>query len=598
VAGEILRLVDQGYTYRDIAVLARTNAQAGDFAASLLRRDIPYVVSESRGLLARPEVKDALAYFRLLGDPRDGRALFRLLSHPALGVSAADRSHILAELRTAPEAALPFLRRPTLQERLASPSREGLTRLADLLAYHMNAFRTLRPSAAYLEFLERSGMLKHAIQESPQHPEVLPNLQAFLAYVRALEHGVPEGDALEFLELIDAAADSGQGPPAADLPSETDAVRLLTVHAAKGLEFPQVFVIGATADRYPARGRRRPLELPPELAPVSTTLAELDDREAHVLEERRLFYVALTRAQHRLLVTSSTSAAGMRARRKPSPFIAEADIPSTTIAGASASASEQLTLPFTPIAAPVRARADRALTLSASKINEYETCPLKYEFRYVLQIPTPPQHTLSFGNSIHAVLHRIGATTLSGRTPSREDALVWFDQQWIPDGYMSPEHAAARKEAGRTALQAYLSKYPELLRTPPLAVEVPFSLQLSTTRVTGRIDRIDRAENGAVIITDFKTGEGKGKDASTDTQLSIYALATRKALGLEPAKLRFAYVETGAEEASTRTQEQDIQTAQHIEDVASRIRRGEFQATPGYWCRFCDFRKICDYAEI
>lgn len=596
IAEDILRLIDEGYAYRDIAVLARTNAQAGDFASSLLRRDIPHTVSESRGLLARPEVKDALAYFRLLGDPRDARSLFRLLSHPAFGIPSTDRSHVLGELRHAPEAALPFLRRPELQERIAPSSREGSLRLADILERHLDTFRTLRPSAVYLEFLERSGMLKHAIRESDRHPEVLPNLQAFLAYVRALEHGVTDSDTLEFLELIDAAADSGQGPPAADLPPETDAVRLLTVHAAKGLEFPMVFVIGATADRYPARGRKRPLELPPELAPVSAMLAELDDREAHVLEERRLFYVAITRARQRLVVTSSAATAGLRTRRKPSPFITEAEIPSTVMTGKPLSPSEQLTLPFA-VSAPVHPPADRALTLSASKIGEYETCPLKYNFRYVVQVPTPPQHTLSFGNSMHAVLHRLGTATLSGQRPSLDDALLWFDQQWIPEGYISPEHAAARKEAGGAALRAYLSAHPELLATPPLAVEVPFSLQLSTTRITGRIDRIDRAENGAVIITDFKTGEGKGKDASTDTQLSIYALATRKSLGLEPATLRFAYVETGGEEASTRTPEQDTETARQIEDVAARIRRGEFHATPGYWCRFCDFRKICDYAE-
>lgn len=597
IAEEILRLVDQGHAYRDIAVLARTNAQAGDFASSLLRRDIPHTVSESRGLLARPEVKDALAYFRLLGDPRDVRALFRLLSHPAFGIPSQDRAHILGELRHGPEAVLSFLRRSELQEHLATPGREGCMRIADILEYHLNNFRTLRPSAVYLEFLERSGMLKHAIQESDRHPEVLPNLQAFLAYVRMLEQGVTAADPLEFLELIDAAADSGQGPPAADLPPETDAVRLLTVHAAKGLEFPMVFVIGATADRYPARGRKRPLELPPELAPVSATLSELNDREAHVLEERRIFYVAITRARQRLVVTSSAAAAGLRARRKPSPFIAEAEIPSTPIAGKTTSPSEQLTLPLTSVSAPASPPSDRALTLSASRIGEYETCPLKYEFRYVLQVPTPAQHALSFGISMHAVLHRLGTATLSGQRPSADDALLWFDQEWIPEGYISPEHAAARKEAGRVALRSYVSAHPELLSAPPLAVEVPFSLQLATTRITGRIDRIDRADTNAVVITDFKTGEGKGKDAETDTQLSIYSLATRKALGLEPAKLRFSYVETGGEEASTRTPEQDQETIQHIEDIAAKIRRGEFGATPGYWCRFCDFRKICDYAE-
>ncbi|MDP3685313.1 MAG: ATP-dependent DNA helicase [bacterium] len=596
VAEDILRLVDLGTAYREIAVLARTNAQVSDFASSLLRRDIPHTVSEARGLLARPEVKDALAYLRLLGTPHDAGALFRLITQPALTIAAADRARLLSALRLKPDAALPFLTRPELRVPLAAESQEGIDRLAALLEHHLTAFRLLRPSTVYLEFLERSGILRQAVRESERHPEVLPNLQAFLAYIRSLEQGISEGDFLEFLELLEAAADSGLGPRAADLSSETDAVHLLTVHAAKGLEFPVVFVIGATADRYPARGRRRLLELPPELVPTGAALEDLDEREAHVLEERRLFYVALTRAQQHLTITSSAAAAGSKTRRKPSPFIAETEIPSVAVRGKRASPSEQLSLPLASAPPPEPLR-DNGLTLSASKISEYELCPLKYEFHYVLRVPTLPQHTLAFGNTIHAVLHRVGTTVASGEAPTLPEVLVWFDQHWISEGYESSAHEAARKEAGTAALRAYLTAHQELLRVPPLAVEVPFSFTLPTTRVTGRIDRIDRTQDPAkVVITDFKTGEGKGKDARTDTQLSIYAIAARKALNLEPARLRFAYVETGVEAETTRTPEEDAATVTHIEDTAARIRSGDFHPTPGYHCRFCDFRKICDYA--
>lgn len=599
VAEEILRLVDDGRAYREIAVLARTNAQVSDFASSLLRRDIPHTVSEARGLLGRPEVKDALAYLRLLSDPRDARALFRLVTHPALAVTTSDRARLLSELRQHPDAVLPLLKQPTLQATLTTASQEGLARLVELLERHLTAFRTLRPSTVYLEFLERSGILKHAITESERHPEALPNLQVFLAYLRALEQGMREGELLEFLELLEAAVDSGQGPPAADLPPETDAVRLLTVHAAKGLEFPVVFAIGVTADRYPSRGRRRLLELPQGLVPSSAAWENLDERTMHVLEERRLFYVAMTRAQQRFTMTSSTMTAGSKTHRKPSPFITEAGIPSVALTGEHASPREQLSLPM-PVAPHAEKRlTDDTLTLSASKIAEYELCPLKYEFRHVLRVPIPRQHTFSFGDTIHGVLHRLGKAVTSGQEPSTEDALSWFEQHWISEGYESPEHEAARKKAGRKALQAYLTAHPELLTVPPFAVETPFSLLLTTTRVTGRIDRIDRTdEPKKVLITDFKTGEGKGKDADADTQLSIYALAARKALGLEPVRLRLAYVETGKEEETTRTPEQDADTTKHVEDVATSIRSGDFRPNPGFHCRFCDFRKVCDYAEL
>lgn len=645
VAEEILRFVDSGRAYRDIAVLTRTNAQAADFVASLTRRDIPHLVTEARGLLARPEARDALAYFRLLGDPTDARALFRLLSHQALGVSPVDRATLLADLKRNQRPVLTVLSDTLLTGRLTTESQQGLTRLRELLERHLREYRTLRPSNVYLGFLAESGVLRHAIRESDQHPEVLPNLQAFLAYLRNIEAGTRATDILEFLDLLTAAAESGEGPRAATLPPDTDAVRVLTVHATKGLEFPLVFILGATADRYPTKHRRAKLELPTELVPLATyavadgapltdkmkgdthrssptsrkasgdtqslspappvraePLAEMGDREAHILEERRLFYVALTRSQELLFVTSAASAAGARVRRRPSAFIAESGIPSRVMPAAAASPAEQLTLPFAsvPTPAPPGARSTTLLTLSASKLSDYLTCPLKYKFRYVLNVPTPPHHALAFGNTIHAVLQDVATAVTSGRQLTVDDALRWYDQRWIGEGYESLDHEQARRESGRATLRSYLAAHPELLSQAPAAAEVPFAFESGALRITGRIDRLDAVadDRTRVVVTDFKTGEGKTKDAETDLQLSIYALAVRRALGLEPVKLRFSFVETGRDQETTRTPEQDQAALKRIEEHAERIRSGDFGATPGFHCRFCDFRQICDFADV
>lgn len=596
IAEETLRLVDGGIAYRDIAILLRTNAQAADLVPSLLRRDIPHVTTEARGLLSRPEVKDSLSYFRLLADPTDARALYRLLTHPALNVTDGDRTILLEALRTRRGPVLPLLQDANLSNRLVPVSRPGLHRLADLLAHHVREFRTLQPSHVYLEFLERSGVLKTAVNASAQHPEVLPNLQAFLTYIRALERGLGAGEFLEFFDIMEAAAEGGEGPATAQLPPETDAIRILTVHGAKGLEFPYIFIAGASADRFPARGRTRPLELPADIVPAPAGTVDLDDRAQHVLEERRLFYVALTRAQRRLVLTSSTAAAGARMRRKPSPFITEAEIPSRA-AAAPGGAQQVLALP--PPAVPVRVKVpEAAARLSASKIAEYLQCPKKYEFRYVLNVPVPPQPVLSFGTTIHDVLRDVAREVLAGRSPTIENVLTMYERNWQADGYESPAYEAERKTAGQRALRAYLTQYPELLTRSPLAVEAPFSVALATTRLSGRIDRIDKLEDGRILVTDFKTGEGKMRDAASDIQISIYALALRRAFRLDPSELRLSYVETGREDATTRPPEQDADTAQRVEDIAARIRAGDFHATPGFLCRFCDFRNICDDAQL
>lgn len=595
VGSEILRLVEGGSAYGDLALLTRTNAQAADLVPSLLRRDIPHVVAEARGLLARPEVQDILAYFRLLADPTDARALFRLAVHPAVGLNELDTARLLADLRRRKDVVLATLQDEPLLARCSESGRVGLRRLAHLVRQHLTRLRTLTPSTIFLEFLEGSGLLKAAVAASDRHPEVLPNLQAFLGYLRQLERGA-RGDFFELLEVLEAAIEGGEGPAAAHLPAEVDAVRVLTVHAAKGLEFPVVFLVGASADRFPARGRHRPLELPPDLLPAMAAFSGLDDRHAHILEERRLFYVALTRARERLILTSSAAAAGTRRTRKPSPFIAEAGIPSLVIAVGETTPEQQLALPLTTPVVP-QPPADAAVRLTASKIADYTTCPWKYRFRYVLGVPTPPSAALAFGTTIHDVLRDLGRAVADGQRPALADALRLYDQRWVSDGYADRQHEAARKESGRVALTAYLTAHRELLERAPLAVEASFALQLPTTKLTGRIDRIDRLADGSVLVTDFKTGEGKGKEAATDVQLSLYALALRRAFGWSPGTLKLSFVETGREEETTRLAAVDAETEQYVEELAGRIRRGDFRATPGFHCRFCDFRNICDHAE-
>ena len=260
-------------------------------------------------------------------------------------------------------------------------------------------------------------------------------------------------------------------------------------------------------------------------------------------------------------------------------------------------ASKQLALPLMTPKYP-RPATDNALSLSASKITEYDTCPLKYKFHYVLRVPTPPHHALSFGATIHDVLRDLAREVMAGGLPTAETALALFERHWRPEGYESAAHAEARRASGQAALRAYLASHPEILTRTPSAAEAPFSLTLPSTRLTGRIDRIDRVKDGSILVTDFKTGDGKGKDAESDTQLSLYALAVRQAFRLNPDRLRLSYVETGRDEDTTRTPEDDVKVSAHVEAVASRIRTSDFAATPGFHCRFCDFRTICDFADL
>ena len=204
--------------------------------------------------------------------------------------------------------------------------------------------------------------------------------------------------AASVVPALGALLDAGHDPVTPDADDLREAVSVLTVHQAKGLEFSVVYVVGAVDGRFPVHSRGDVFELPQALVDEPTSV----DGERHLAEERRLFYVALTRARDELLLSHAVyGREGGRARR-PSPFLAEAlgrAVETTTeVAG--------LSLPVDPLpAAPTSAAHGHAtngpLTLSFSQVDDYLSCPLKYRLRHQVRVPTPPHHALVFGTAVH-----------------------------------------------------------------------------------------------------------------------------------------------------------------------------------------------------
>jgi DNA helicase-2/ATP-dependent DNA helicase PcrA len=424
------------------------------------------------------------------------------------------------------------------------------------------------------------------------------NISRFFNRIRDASRALRYDNVREFVKHLDALIDAGEDPAVAEADVETPAVRVLTVHKAKGLEFPVVFLVTCVQDKFPSRRRREALELPVEL--VKETLPTGD---FHLQEERRLFYVGMTRARRELYLTSARDYGGSR-ERKVSQFVLEAlDLPKDAARPFRARAVEEIGQ-FAP---PARAGAealpplppDEELIVSHKQIDDYQTCPLKYRYVHLLRVPILRHHTVVYGSTIHKVVEHYLTRRAVGNYTSLEDLLAVYEREWVNQGFLTWEHQEARKAAGREALTRFWHQE-EAEGIKPTWVEKEFGFALGPDRVRGRFDRVDEDLLGAVII-DYKTGEvARQKDADRraveSLQLKIYALAWHEMTGVVPQRVELRFIESHTVGRHTPT-EADLEVARAaVRAAAAGIRARRFDATPSWRaCRYCAYNQVCPF---
>ncbi|MBL8840971.1 MAG: UvrD-helicase domain-containing protein [Planctomycetes bacterium] len=279
VAREIFRLIaDHGVRSREIAVLYRTNALSRPFEAALRARGIAYRVVGALEFYARKEVKDLLAWLRLKANPRDPEAFLRVVNTPPRGIGEVAQGQLLQAAREAGVDYCTLVEDEARRPRLKGVAGKGAVALAAWLRWLRSA--PDRPVAALLqELISVVGYESHLTEAYGEIDggERIDNVRELIADANDFDVTNPEGGLARFLEeraLVQDADDAGA--------ERTDAVSLMTLHAAKGLEFAAVFLAGLEETRLPHRRADSPLEIE---------------------EERRLFYVGITRARERLYLS-------------------------------------------------------------------------------------------------------------------------------------------------------------------------------------------------------------------------------------------------------------------------------------------------------
>ncbi|MEO7117996.1 MAG: PD-(D/E)XK nuclease family protein, partial [Candidatus Limnocylindrales bacterium] len=356
--------------------------------------------------------------------------------------------------------------------------------------------------------------------------------------------------------------------------------------------------------RFPLRERTDRLAIPAGLSPRSADL-----EEAPHAEERRLFYVALTRAKDELHLSWARATASGRTNR-PSPFIAEAlDRVASASAGNDAQAPTGAAALVAAIAAGVApqpvtpaARASRQITgpinLSFSQIDDYLSCPLKYRLRHVVRVPTPPHHALILGSAMHQAAAAFHNAEIRGRELSAEELLEVFDTHWSGEGFLSRHHEEARYAAGREALLHFREERLASAEPAPAAVERPFSVTIDGDVVRGRYDRVDHSADG-VVITDYKSSDVRdpvkaAQKARDSLQLQVYALAHEAETGRLPAAVQLHFMESGVVGRAVPDPKRLEKARAKIRQAGDGIRARAFDARPDHIsCGYCPFREIC-----
>jgi DNA helicase-2/ATP-dependent DNA helicase PcrA len=315
----------------------------------------------------------------------------------------------------------------------------------------------------------------------------------------------------------------------------------------------------------------------------------------------------MTRSKEELYLTSADDYGGKRIR-KPSQFVLEALGKKLTeeVQKKKTAALESI-LRFAPIKELPQSdlpklSADKLVTLSYYQIDDYLTCPLKYKYVNILRVPIMEHHTVIYGRAMHEAVSQYLMRKLKNQKVLMDDLLNCFEASFNPQGFLDTHHQEERFRIGRQALSRFY-KDEERRNSKPKSIEEKFSFIIGDNKISGRFDRIDEREEGAVIM-DFKTSEIKTqKDADKrvkeNKQLALYALAYQHIFKTLPVAVELYFLESGIIGRHELTTDNLEDVKKDILTVSGGIRNQEYPAKPEYKaCTYCAYNQICPAAVM
>ncbi len=594
VAEKISSLVAEGRKYNDFAVLVRSNSDADPFIKSLNYRGIPWHFTGGSGLYGRAEIRVLLSFLNVISNLSDGVSLFNLVCSEIYNMPMSDLI-ICMNMAARSNKTLYNIFETIPPETLSSASIDVIKKVLDDIKKYIELSRNLPTGQLLYKFINETGWLKNLSDETdPRSSEKVSNIALFFDIIKNYANISKQDRAQFFIQHLNLLIEAGSDPATAEADPDMEAVNVLTIHKAKGLEFPYVFMGSLVQNKFPSRSRSQRLEVPDAL--IKDVLPAGD---FHRQEERRLFYVGMTRAKDVLYLTSARDYGG-KTERKVSQFVCEAmNIVQSKISSKKLHPVEAIKKNE---AVPEKMNSSayqkgRRLTLSHFQIDDYLTCPLKYKYVHILKIPVLAHHSVIYGNAMHEVIQFYYKKKIEGLAINSEDLLKKFESEWEASGFLTREHEEQRYEAGRQAIIRFYNRA-ENENAIPAYIEKKFRFNFESDTIIGRFDRVDILPSGTAII-DFKTSDISRQDeadnrAKKSTQLEVYALAWKTLTGKLPTSLELHFVDSGIIGSVTPTEKMIEKIQDIIRMAASGIREARFEPKPQYLsCEYCPFANIC-----
>ena len=391
-------------SWNDFAVLVRANDSAKDFCNALEIAGLPYQFLSSRGLYSKPVIMDLTAYLKLLDDYHESAAVYRILNLPVLNFSYKELVNFNYIARKKAWSLYTVLR--DSRGRLGSEIQKKVDKILSLIDKHTALAREKSVSEIILAFLNDSGYLKYLMEGSEQESRENMNLlNQFMKRIKKFESTSDDKSVKAFLAELNMEIDSGeQGSLSPDIESGPEAIKIMTIHGSKGLEFKYVFIANMVDKRFPTIERKEQILIPDAL--VKEVLPEGD---IHLEEERRLFYVAMTRAKNDLYFSWSPDYGGVR-KKKPSKFLLEIGLIKKEQASISNDLNSKSQIPNLkqipqPEANPPLAENSKLQIpneklqqnketdvkipsyFSYNQLAAFSKCPYQYRFAHILRVP-------------------------------------------------------------------------------------------------------------------------------------------------------------------------------------------------------------------
>jgi DNA helicase-2/ATP-dependent DNA helicase PcrA len=649
VAREAEHLLAAGASPETICVLIDDPAaEGGAVAAAMEERGVPFHLSGPAALFRRPEVRDAIAWLRVLADPEDSPAAARALTRPPIELRAADLARLTTIARRRKVDMVSGCEAALESPQIPPEGRERIQAFLKLYGEASAAIEERRADVFVRRLIERVGLRRQRLYAAePEVAERLLGLSRLADLAANWARREPHGSTRDFVRYLSAVAEAGVEPAGGEEPPSPGAVQGLARSAAKGTSFDHVFVLGPDSDRAQAcstlvlsRVARESEEddgaeeeqeeelfgpaegLHATYRKLREEVLEASWRAGRELSEPRLDTVVdVNRAIARHLELLKLAALAQRPGEEATAEEIEAV---NGLLRQVATPEQQAELDASPLDAYLLdsererdgrrrliaarhepsleaflpRRGDGALSLSASDLDLYLTCPLKYKFRRVFGIPEEPTINQRFGILVHNVLERFHKESPEDGEDDGARLMELFEAGWRRSGFGASDDELQFRDRARAAMRLYWQRESES-EGEPVWLERKFDIRIGEHQVRGRIDRVDRLPDGTHELIDYKTGERKSEAAlENDLQLALYRLAAREAWGLEAGSGSYYYV-LDAEKVAAPTKPDD---AERVERTVLAVGEGvlgqDFEPRPSpTTCSWCDYRLICPAAE-